>query len=496
MIKRIPTAQRASLLLLSLCLLGPARMSAATPSPTTTVLTISPASSVAVGTTVTLTASVSSGGKPVSPGLVLFCNAAAAHCEDVNILGQAQLTSAGAATTKLRLAVGSHSVKAEFQGTHLYARSASSAQDLMVTGKFTTSTGIVASGLNFIGTVTSNGIAAAGTVSFLDSTDSGSLLASVPLNVVSRATVLTEVPPLQSYFPSGIAVGDFNGDGIPDLAMVNPVCCGGLATTVSILLGNGDGTFTTKSTLGVGLGASGIAAADFNGDGVPDLAVTNTSDGTVSILLGNGDGIFTVTTSPHFLYGISSLMVADFNGDGIEDLVATSSLEENLAILLGNGDGTFTRKSTPSVGYFGNPQSAAVGDFNGDGIPDLAVVNYTNGYPESTFIILLGNGDGTFTTKLTPDVGNGPPRGGGGGLQPRWDTGSGGDELHRRHGEHSVGQWGWNLYHQIDASRWQRWGGDGGGRLQRRRDSGSGGVELRLWHGEHSAREWGRNVCH
>ena len=176
---------------------------------------------------------------------------------------------------------------------------------------------------------------------------------------------------------------------------------------MSILLGNGDGTFTTKSTPSVGR-PFGMAVGDFNGDGIPDLAVANYERRTVSILLGNGDGIFTVTTSPHFLYGIPSLMVADFNGDGIEDLVATSSLEENLAILLGNGDGTFTRKSTPSVGYFGNPQSAAVGDFNGDGIPDLAVVNYTNGYPESTFIILLGNGDGTFTTKLTPDVGNGP----------------------------------------------------------------------------------------
>ena len=90
--------------------------------------------------------------------------------------------------------------------------------------------------------------------------------------------------------------------------------------TVSILLGNGDGTFTTKSTPSVGRAPRWVAAGDFNGAGIPDLATANTDDNTVTILLGNGDGTFTTESAPGVGIGPDSIAVGDFNGDGIPDL--------------------------------------------------------------------------------------------------------------------------------------------------------------------------------
>ena len=307
---------------------------------------------------------------------MLFCNATAAHCEDTNILGQGQLTSNGVATVKLRLGIGSHRIRAEFQGTRIYARNASSAQDLTVTGKFTTSTGILAQGLNFTGTVTSYGIpaagsAAAGTVSFLDVTNGNSLLASASLNAGSTDLLFTQA--------SMFAIG-----GIQALYEV------------------------------------GTTVGDFNGDGIPDLAIGNTHDGMMRILLGNGDGTFTAKST--LSIGGNSSAVGDFNGDGILDIVTTNGSSTSVTVLLGNGDGTFTYKSHPSVN---NPSAVAVGDFNGDGIPDLVVGSYDHYAGISTANILLGNGDGTFTLQSTPRVDLRTRLVRGGGLQRRRNPGSG-----------------------------------------------------------------------
>ena len=87
--------------------------------------------------------------------------------------------------------------------------------------------------------------------------------------------------------PTSVAVGDFNGDGKPDFAVVNNA-----ANTVSVLLGHGDGSFQAQRTFVVGSTPSSVAVGDFNGDGKPDLAVANNADATVSVLLGNGDGSF------------------------------------------------------------------------------------------------------------------------------------------------------------------------------------------------------------
>ena len=190
-----------------------------------------------------------------------------------------------------------------------------------------------------------------------------------------------------------LTVGDVNGDGRLDLIVAG--------TAVSVLLGKGDGTFQAPVLYAAGGGPRSIALGDFNGDGVPDLAVA--SGNTVSILLGKGDGTFQAARS----YGPmgSSLVVADFNRDGIPDVAVANAWTKNVSILLGNGDGTFQPAQSYAVADF--PISVAAGDFNGDGIPDLAVVN-GNPSGDGTVSIFLGNGDGTFQPAHTMPAGGGP----------------------------------------------------------------------------------------
>ncbi len=189
--------------------------------------------------------------------------------------------------------------------------------------------------------------------------------------------------------PRSVAVGDFNGDGVQDLAVANqaapPFFLGG---GVLVLLGNGDGTFQAAREFGAGLGPNSVAVGDFNGDGVPDLAVANQGSNNVSVLLGNGDGSF--QGAPNFRAGDrpQSVAVGDFNGDGMLDLAVTDVISNNVSVLLGNGDGTF--RTAVNYGAGSGPQSVAVNDFNGDGVQDLAVAN-SNGVS-----VLLGNGDGSF----------------------------------------------------------------------------------------------------
>jgi hypothetical protein len=149
---------------------------------------------------------------------------------------------------------------------------------------------------------------------------------------------------------TALVIGDFNGDGYLDLAVAN-MGLGGFNNTaaIAILLGNWDGAFGLLSTLSMGTNSPvALAAGDFNGDGKLDMAVVQES-GIVSIMLGNGDGTFNAGATPAAASG-SAIAAGDFNGDGNVDLAVTTYAGGTVTILLGAGDGTVTAGSTPATG--------------------------------------------------------------------------------------------------------------------------------------------------
>ncbi len=183
---------------------------------------------------------------------------------------------------------------------------------------------------------------------------------------------------------NSVAVGDFNNDGILDLAVAAGI--GGGGTQISLMLGKGDGTFRSGVNYTAGLNPAAITTADFNHDGKLDLAVVN-NIGSVSILLGNGDGTF----QTHVDYGTASFPfgtvgTADFNEDGNLDFAVANSGSNTVSVFLGNGNGTFQPQFQINTGS--GPRGAVVGDFNRDGRPDLAVPNLS----DNTVSILLQNG--------------------------------------------------------------------------------------------------------
>ncbi len=376
------------------------------------------------GSELTLVAAVTSGATNLTTGQVNFCDAAAKICTDIHLLGTAQLTHAGTAVLRFHPGIGSHSYKAVFvgtpNGTTAYAASTSSIVTLTVTGTYPTTTTITQTGNlgNYTLTSMVTGIvngssvpAPTGSVSFLDTTTSNSVLGTASLGSATVGlSLLNSSTAKLTQEANAVATADFNGDGIPDLAVSDS---NSGQVLLAILLGNGDGTFTaTPTSPTVGLYPDSIAVGDFNSDGIPDLAVTSVDQNLVTILLGNGDGTFTAAPNLNTSSTPQSVATGDFNQDGIADLAVVNA---NLVLIFqGRGDGTFTALASPSTGA--SPITVAVGDFNGDGISDLAVTNSCGAsYPcnnnNGTVTIIIGKGDGTFPVVLASPVAGASPDG-------------------------------------------------------------------------------------
>jgi sugar lactone lactonase YvrE len=367
---------------------------------TTTLAVTAAGGSVATvnqGTAVTLTATVAASGAAVHPGQVKFCDATAPHCTDIHLLATAQLTSAGTATYKFIPGPGTHSYKAIFAGTKVNATSSSTAFPLTVNGASSTADTVAIAAAGSVGNYTltanvSGGAAAAtGSISFLDTTNYGYVLGTASLLPGSTIPAWSSRSIPSGVDPFGIAVGDFNGDGIPDMAIADYQ-----NASVIILLGNGDGTFRQSTIPLPGSSPYVLLIGDFNNDGIADIAVANNNESTsgyssIYILLGNGDGTFTQAGSPitvgKFAY---TIVMADFNRDGNADLAVVDNFTDAFYVLLGHGDGSFTTIITAEG--TNTPFPIAAADFNNDGIPDLAV-----GDTSGQISVFLGKGDGTFT---------------------------------------------------------------------------------------------------
>jgi hypothetical protein len=205
-----------------------------------------------------------------------------------------------------------------------------------------------------------------------------------------------------------VATGDLNGDGKPDVVVVNS---GTAANSISILLATGGGGFTAPVNITVGPSPADVAIGDVNGDGRPDLVVTNQGNDTISVLLNVGGGAFAAPTTLVDFAGSfpEGVAIADVNHDGANDIIVTNSGGNSVTLYLGAGFGTFappvkiSTSAPPSTTAGGSPSGVAVADYNNDGNLDLATSNN-----DGSATILLGNGDGTFkpavNINLTPSA--------------------------------------------------------------------------------------------
>ena len=360
MTKRFRISAHWAMLMGSILFLCQAALAA---SSTTTTLAVSPTSTTA-GSIITLTATVTSGGVPLTAGQVKFCNASATYCDNGALLGTVWVTSSGTATLRRALPVGTTNVKAVFQVNNSYATSSSSATAVTVTGIDPDTT---------------------------------------PLEFLSGGSNA-----------ANIYSGDFNNDGYVDLAV-----CDDTMASLQIFLGSSSGTFTKGVSLPI-TACPYWLVADINRDGNLDLINTynnlsNTYTGMV--YLGNGDGTFsaganlpsTPCSGTTYLYFTAAL--ADINGDGKPDIVETCDLSNNIFTLIGSGTGTFTAGPTTTTACGGavGLGGFALADFNGDGKPDLFVAGYDG--PSANACTYLGTGSGTFTKAVVATFTDAPASG-------------------------------------------------------------------------------------
>ena len=335
-------------------------------SSTTTTLAVSP-TSAAAGSIITLTATVKSGGSPLTAGQMKFCVASAAYCDNGALLGTVWVTSSGTATLRRALPVGITSVEAVFVPNNSYLASTSAVTTVTITG-------------------------------------------------IDPDTV-TQTFPTGGSNASYIYSGDFNNDGYVDLVVYDSVL-----HTLQVFLGSSNGTFNTGVSLAAtvyslwALDGAYWMVADINRDGNLDLV----NGYTGQVFLGNGNGTFSagITLPSTVCQGYDGFAyqsaIADVNGDGKPDIVITCAEDSIVYTLLGSGTGTFSTGPTtnfsaplvtPGIGGF------ALADFNSDGKPDLFIVGYkgTSNYPNA--ITALGTGSGTFsasTATFTDVISNAP----------------------------------------------------------------------------------------
>jgi hypothetical protein len=387
----------------------PVLMAASAPTTTTLAVTANglAASSVDAGAVVMLTATVETGGKAVVMGQVNFCDASAAMCSDIHLLGTAALSSAGKAAVKFVPRAGAHSYKAEFIGTASDTASVSTAQPLLVYG--ITKTTIASSGsvgnytLKATVTGAANDIAPAGDVTFRDTSNGNLVLATAALGAGTPAvTWVNTQNPATKPQPLSIAVADFNGDGIPDIAIgTNSTSSGYL----SILLGNGNGTFQAAKSFAALANNQAMVVAPFVKGGPLDiLTVSNNASGTKNGALFIGDGKGGGTLGAPFNLGLDSVTAVaagDFNLDGNEDFVTTGVIfgVYCFAPLLGNGNGTFGGPTLYAVGSY--PLAVAVGPFNTHGYADIAVADSG----ANTVTIFQNNSQGYFSPSGSASTG-------------------------------------------------------------------------------------------
>ncbi|MEI9977624.1 MAG: FG-GAP-like repeat-containing protein [Edaphobacter sp.] len=402
----------------------------------------SPSVTVTQGASITLTATVAAGTSAVSPGQVRFCDEITGSCEGFHLLGMSQLMKNGTASISFTPPSGQHIYQAFFVGNKSAAASSSNFVSFFVIATaLPTLSSIASTGSagDYTLTTTLTGLgsktlAPTGTVSFMDELTAGNTTIGTAVLGSATSGLTFQFPPnpvnpvAQGTFSTFIQ-GDFNNDGKLDIAVAE------VENYVVVLLGHGDGTFTSGARSPTGSSPQGLATGDFNGDGKLDIAVPNPGGNTVSVLLGNGDGTFqapnVLQTTSYVTTGMNNgpltIVSGDFNNDGNEDIAVGNGLNYNgsyqsLSVFLGDGNGNFTTQgglivpSLPPGSLANSPtyNTLSTADVNGDGVLDLvASGTYLNpGFnPANAISVLLGNGDGTFTQQwvwVTPQAQDGP----------------------------------------------------------------------------------------
>jgi hypothetical protein len=405
----------------------------AAPALTSTTLAIS-ATSVPYQTPIILTATVTSGGSPITAGIVLFCEATAKFCENNSALGVAQLTSSGS-TASVKIGsgpIGNHSYKAVFRANKNYVASTSNTVTYSVTGTYASTISLTSTGT--IGNYTLAGTVAGigslttgptGVISFLDASVSNKVLGTENLVVSTLSTTFIQNQPFAIGGPAAnnrsvaIASAYLDTDNNLDVVTGDSVITGATGappppdlSTITVLLGNGDGSFKPQVNYpGCTVGSAvQILLADFNRDGHTDIALgcsdrknanlnggNGGTNGGLVIILGKGDGTFKAPT--YYPTGdVASIAMGDFNGDGLLDIVLTDNAQQNVIFFDGKGNGTFGQEPI-SISTNAAARGVVVADFNEDSFDDIAFVKASGSLFD--LYVALGKGDGTFTVSST-----------------------------------------------------------------------------------------------